>query len=299
MKEAGYEWDVIHKELKKIQKEYKTQMIQWKGDNLKEIIDFTGKSKKFNDWFKTWEEYENYVHEHNNIFKLFNEDGSHFEVPVGAWIVKTPDGYNIASKSTFIQKHTWSEEDEEMLKDINDCIKNLPIFYETIQVNGEERTTQQFIYSVRNWLKSLKDKVQSQSKQEWNKEDSERLTRIHQFIWANRKGDTDEIYQQEQDADWLMTLKPQPKQEWSEEDEYQINTILHGLDLKRELYKKEGNQVEEKRYKTQYDWLKSLKPNHWKPSEKQMKTLNFAANDYVMGETKKNLESLYNDLKNL
>lgn len=47
--------------------------------------------------------------------------------------------------------------------------------------------------------------------------------------------------------------------EWSEEDEYQINTILHGLDLKREIYRKEGNQVEEERYNTQYNWLKSLK----------------------------------------
>lgn len=46
---------------------------------------------------------------------------------------------------------------------------------------------------------------------------------------------------------------------WSEEDEYQINTILHGLDLKRELYKKEGNKVEEERYSTQYNWLKSIK----------------------------------------
>ena len=49
----------------------------------------------------------------------------------------------------------------------------------------------------------------TQPKQEWSKEDSERLLRIHQFIWANRKGDTDEIYQQEQDADWIMSLNPQ------------------------------------------------------------------------------------------
>ena len=54
------------------------------------------------------------------------------------------------------------------------------------------------------WL----DKQYEQLQQEWSKEDSERLLRIHQFIWANRKGDTDEIYQQEQDADWLMTLTP-------------------------------------------------------------------------------------------
>ena len=46
---------------------------------------------------------------------------------------------------------------------------------------------------------------------------------------------------------------------WSEEDEYQINTILHGLDLKREIYKKEGNKAEEERYTIQYNWLKSLK----------------------------------------
>lgn len=79
-------------------------MIQWKGDNLKEVIDFTGKDKNFEKWFKSFEEYEKYVQEHNGIFKLFNADGSHYEVPVGAWIVKTPDGYNVASKAIFRQK---------------------------------------------------------------------------------------------------------------------------------------------------------------------------------------------------
>lgn len=79
-------------------------MIQWKGDNLKEVIDFTGKDKNFEKWFKSFEEYEKYVQEHDGIFKLFNADGSHYEVPVGAWIVKTPDGYNVASKAIFRQK---------------------------------------------------------------------------------------------------------------------------------------------------------------------------------------------------
>lgn len=79
-------------------------MIQWKGDNLKEVIDFTGKDKNFGKWFKSFEEYEKYVHEHNDIFKLFNENGSHYEIPVGAWIVKTPDGYNIASNAVLKQK---------------------------------------------------------------------------------------------------------------------------------------------------------------------------------------------------
>ena len=89
--------------------EQKPTMIQWKGNNLREVIDFTGVYKEgFEKWFhNSWEEYEKYVHEHNNIFKIFNEDGSHIEVPVGAWIVKTPDGYNTASRYVFRQKPAW------------------------------------------------------------------------------------------------------------------------------------------------------------------------------------------------
>ena len=86
------------------QDKQKPCMVQWKGDNLKEVIDFTGKDKNFEKWFKSFEEYEKYVHEHNDIFKLFNENGSHYEIPVGAWIVKTPDGYNIASNAILKQK---------------------------------------------------------------------------------------------------------------------------------------------------------------------------------------------------
>lgn len=97
-------------------------MIQWKGDNLKEVIDFTGKSKNFDEWFPSFEEFERYVHEHNNIFKLFNEDGSHFEIPVGAWIVKTPDGYNVASKAIFKNKPSCSEEDDRIKSCIGMCL---------------------------------------------------------------------------------------------------------------------------------------------------------------------------------
>lgn len=86
------------------QGEQKLCMIQWKGDNLKEVINFTGKDKNFDKWFTSFEEYEKYVREHNDIFKLFNEDGSHYEVPVGAWIIKTPDGRNVASKAVLKQK---------------------------------------------------------------------------------------------------------------------------------------------------------------------------------------------------
>jgi hypothetical protein len=41
----------------------------------------------------------------------------------------------------------------------------------------------------------------------WSEEDSARLQRIIDFLWKNRNGDTDTIFQQEQDIDWLKTLK--------------------------------------------------------------------------------------------
>lgn len=42
---------------------------------------------------------------------------------------------------------------------------------------------------------------------EWSGEDFKRIDYICDFIWKNRKGDTDEIYQQEQDVKWLKSLK--------------------------------------------------------------------------------------------
>ena len=166
-------------------------MIQWTGDNLKELVQFTGKSPKFDEWFKTWEEFENYVHTHNNIFKIFNSDGSHIEIPVGAWIVKTPDGYNVASRGVFKPKSidykeelkkcqenplyffdkyvklklkeqkpiTWSEEDEKMLADA--CI--MLDWYK-----GNNWWTAQYI---KDWLKSLKRRITYQQNPKGSREE--------------------------------------------------------------------------------------------------------------------------------
>jgi hypothetical protein len=66
------------------------------------------------------------------------------------------------------------------------------------------------------------------------------------------------FYTKQKCEDWIKK-HDERRPSWSAEDEYQINTILHGLDLKREIYKKKGNKAEEDRYNTQYNWLKSLK----------------------------------------
>ena len=59
--------------------------IVWTGDNLKEVINFVGKSPWFDEWFKSWEEYESYVKSHNNIFKIFSLNG-HYEIYPGCEI---------------------------------------------------------------------------------------------------------------------------------------------------------------------------------------------------------------------
>ena len=103
--------------IKELQQEQpEVQVIQWTGHNLKEVIDFTGKSPRFGEWFKSWKEFESYVHSHGDILKLFSEDGSHFEVPVGAWIVKTPDGYNVPSVARFIHAKPELDLEEEIKK---------------------------------------------------------------------------------------------------------------------------------------------------------------------------------------
>lgn len=70
--------------------------IQWTGDNLMDVLDFTGRHERFYDWFKTSRDYENYVASHGNIFKLF-AIGGHYVVPVGSWIIKLPNGDRIAA----------------------------------------------------------------------------------------------------------------------------------------------------------------------------------------------------------
>lgn len=66
------------------------------------------------------------------------------------------------------------------------------------------------------------DEKQGEQKSKWGEEDEIRLDRICKTLWKNRKGDTDEIFQQEQDVDWLKTLKPQNT--WKPSDE-QIKAI--------------------------------------------------------------------------
>lgn len=71
--------------------------LKWNGDNLKEVLEFTGKSPRFDEYFKTFEEYENHVKKDGNIFKIFTLEGT-MKASVGDYIIKGVKGENYPCK---------------------------------------------------------------------------------------------------------------------------------------------------------------------------------------------------------
>lgn len=69
----------------------------------------------------------------------------------------------------------WSEEDERMIEAIEDLCDDKIRFTEFQDVK-------EHAYTVKNWLKSLKDRVQLQPKQEWSEEDAKTLNRISAIL---------------------------------------------------------------------------------------------------------------------
>jgi hypothetical protein len=97
-----------------------------------------------------------------------------------------------------------------------------------------------------------------------------------------------------------------PKQEWSEEDEARIKQILGWIDtLKNYIHYDTVVPADlrieriDKVVKLE-SWLKSLMPqNRWKPSGKQMETLEYYLHTLPSTGYKEVLSELYDDLKQL
>lgn len=65
--------------------------VIWNGENLKEVIDFTGKSPKWDEYFKSFEEYELFVKNDRSIFKIFTLEGT-MKASVGDYIIRGISG---------------------------------------------------------------------------------------------------------------------------------------------------------------------------------------------------------------
>lgn len=67
------------------------EAIRWTGDNLQEVIGFTGKHQRWGEWFQSWEEYEARVKADGGIFKIITLEGS-MEASPGDWIIRGVKG---------------------------------------------------------------------------------------------------------------------------------------------------------------------------------------------------------------
>ena len=150
-------------------------------------------------------------------------------------------------------------------------------------LKGEHEYNESFVkYVAQSLLGYAKNELKTT---EWSEEDEKRVNRISDFIWKNRKGDTDEIYQQEQDVNWIKSIKyrVQPT-EWSEEDK---SMYIRTLGILGKCYMGElPDKVED-----ELKWLKSLTPQ--KSLRQIYNTVDLTKN----GNEASSIELLYNELK--
>ena len=111
------------------------------------------------------------------------------------------------------QKPAWSEKDEEYFDDIARTLRSFVI------TGGSEakRYTEEEI----NWLKSLKDRVQPQPKQEWSEEDEIILTNLIYALANDRIGNSRDEY-----VNWLKSIRPQNRWKPSDEQIFELECVV-------------------------------------------------------------------------
>ena len=108
----------------------------------------------------------------------------------------------------------WSEEDDDNMIMIEDRLSDYFDYIRedsTLSKNQKKSLKEEIIRYV-NWLKSLKDRVQPQPKQEWSEEDKNVLDDIKVAVTSYWDADTENII-----LNWLKSLRPQSQWKPSEE----------------------------------------------------------------------------------
>lgn len=89
--------------LKATKKPVTIECIEWTGDNLKEVLEFTGKSDRFDEWFKSFGDFESHVKSDGNVFKIFTLEGV-MSANVGDYIIREVNGENYPCKPDIFHK---------------------------------------------------------------------------------------------------------------------------------------------------------------------------------------------------
>lgn len=150
-------------------------------------------------------------------------------------------------------------------------------FRNKIQVGDKVTRNEDGVLVNLSQLKRVAKPSEKHSEQnpDWSEEDERILNKIQDHLrefYVDKKGypyvaepDSPEMMEN----NWLMCIKnrvqPQPKQEWSKEDEKIISKLIKHFEWKDTEYRFTKEDCLEAT-----NWLKSLKPNNWKPSEEQV-----------------------------
>lgn len=71
--------------------------IQYTGDNLLDVLEFTGRDPRFDEWFDSTYAYAQHVKNDGWKFKIFKRDGVMI-AERGDWIIKGASGENYLCK---------------------------------------------------------------------------------------------------------------------------------------------------------------------------------------------------------
>ena len=93
----------------------------------------------------------------------------------------------------YCKKPAWSEENEKFIKEIEESL----LAYKIIVMDNDIELAKEIEKEI-DWLKSLKERVQLQPKQEWSEDDEEELERLLNLLHAN-------LY--ESFDNWLKSIK--------------------------------------------------------------------------------------------
>lgn len=120
---------------------------------------------------------------------------------------------------------------------------------------------------------------------------------LEYFKDLNRQG-----YQTEEWISWIEKQGGQ-KPDWNEKDKKMLNRIIEEIRPIGECPDYPTNKERDYYYglTDMVDWLESLKPNNWKPTEEQMQTLHaqLIEGAVMYSEDKRVLTTLYEDLSKL
>ena len=280
MKEAGYGWDDKDKELKKIIDE----------KQIKKNLQDNSFRRMFEQNPAWSEEDEEYI---NDLIGVF--DGQQYQAHSDEEIVKWLKSIRLPYNKE------WDENDEEMLRSIIATC-------ELAEQDRDSSPARHLLEMQLDWLKSLKERVQPQTKQEWNEEDAKALDRISEILvdasevknwWKEyRLIERDEMIRL---TDFLKSIRSQNVCAYNPYKEVveSIAEMCKHYDKTTDLQDFYDNVKVKCKDSKEYD---SLYPqSQWKPSDEQMKALDIAIRCGVqLGTWEEDaLKSLVEQLKKL